>query len=240
MPRCPVIGISLDNQAADQSRPVYELPAAYPQAIESAGGIPVLLPHTHDPVLRDRYMEIIDGLLIPGGDDLDPALYGQTPHPKTRRLDPLRQTFDLAMLALAECQNMPVLGICFGCQAMNVQRGGTLHQYIPDLPRDIPVAHAGNAANTTDRNAWHSVTLAVPSHLSAILNCDQAMVNSRHRQGIDRLGAGLAVSAISPDGLVEAIEDQSLKFWIGVQWHAEGLNDPPHPELFKAFVAAAQ
>ena len=239
MPSRPIIGISLDNQAADQSRPVYELPMAYPLAIEKAGGIPMLLHHTRDSALQDAYMQVIDGLLIPGGDDLDPSLYGQPPHPKTRRLDSLRQFFDLSMLASAQSRNMPVLGICFGCQAMNVQRGGTLHQYIPDVPRDLPVAHAGNPANTTDKNAWHSISITPQSHLRAILSCDQATVNSRHRQALDRLGTGLKVSAISPDGIVEAIEDSSLKFWLGVQWHAEGLDDPPHPELFKAFVAAA-
>ncbi len=239
MPSRPIIGISLDNQAADQSRPVYELPMAYPLAIEKAGGIPMLLHHTRDSALQDAYMQVIDGLLIPGGDDLDPSLYGQPPHPKTRRLDSLRQFFDLSMLASAQSRNMPVLGICFGCQAMNVQRGGTLHQYIPDVPRDLPVAHAGNPANTTDKNAWHSISITPQSQLRAILKCDQATVNSRHRQAIDRLGVGLTACAASADGLVEAIDDKSLRFWLGVQWHAEGLDDPPHPELFKAFLAAA-
>ncbi len=239
MPRRPIIGISPDNQAPDQPRPVYELPMAYPKAIEKAGGIPMLLHHTHDPALRDAYMRAIDGLLIPGGDDLDPALYGQSAHQKTRRLDSLRQAFDLAMLAMAERQNMPVLGICFGCQAMNVQRGGTLHQYIPDLLRPEPVIHAGDPANTTDNNAWHSVAIAPQSRLGAIMKMDNVTVNSRHRQAIDRLGTGLAACAISADGLVEALEDDSLKFWLGVQWHAEGLDDAPHPELFNAFVAAA-
>lgn len=239
MPRKPIIGISPGNQAADQRQPVYQLPAAYPRAIQRAGGIPLLLPHTHDPALRDAYMETIDGLLIPGGDDLDPALYGQTPHPQTRRLDAVRQAFDLAMLSLAERQNMPVLGICFGCQAMNVQRGGTLHQHIADLSLDVPVPHAANPANSTDKNSWHNVSMAPRSRLREILQTDEAKVNSRHHQAIARLGTGLTVSAKSPDGLVEAIEDDSLKFWIGVQWHAEGLDDPPHPELFRSFVAAA-
>ncbi len=239
MPRRPIIGISPDNQAADQASPVYELPATYPLAIARAGGIPMLLHHTHDPGLRDAYMEIIDGLLIPGGDDLDPALYGQLPHPKTRRVDSRRQDFDLAMLSLAERKNMPVLGICFGCQAMNVQRGGTLHQYIPDLPRDVPLPHAASPADSTDKNVWHNVSIAPRSRLHAILQTDEAKVNSRHRQAIARLGTGLAACAVSPDGLIEAIEDSSLHFWLGVQWHAEGLDAPPHRELFNAFVAAA-
>ena len=239
MPIRPVIGISPDNQAADQPNPVYELPMAYALAIEKAGGIPILLPHTADPAMRAAYMGLIDGLLIPGGNDLDPSLYGQAPHPTMRRLDSLRQKFDLAMLALAQDRNMAVLGICLGCQAMNVQRGGSLHQYIPDVRRDNPIAHAGNPADSTDKNVWHSVSLARHARLRAILKCDQAAVNSRHRQAIDRLGAGLTACAESADGLVEAIEDDSLKFWIGVQWHAETLVDAPHTELFNAFIAAA-
>jgi putative glutamine amidotransferase len=238
----PIIGISLDTQDADQfSRKgiVYELPAAYALAVEMAGGVPMLLHHTGDSALRDAYMRTINGLLIPGGNDLDSSLYGQAPHVTSRRLDPRRQAFDLAMLALAQKWNLPVLGICFGCQAMNVHRGGSLHQYIPDLRRNPNVLHAGNPANTTDKNAWHSVAIAPQSHLHAILNAAELKVNSRHRQAIDRLGASLRASAVSPDGLVEAIEDDSMKFWIGVQWHAEGLRDPPHPQLFQAFVAAA-
>ena len=239
MPSRPIIGISLDNQAADQPDPVYELPTAYSLAIEKAGGIPLLLHHTADPAMQTAYMGIIDGLLIPGGNDLDPSLYGQAPHPTMRRLDSLRQVFDLAMLALARDRNMAVLGICFGCQAMNVQRGGSLHQYLPEVRRDNPIAHAGNPADSTDKNVWHGVSLVRHSRLRAILKCDQAAVNSRHRQAIDRLGTGLSASAMSPDGLVEAIEDDSLKFWLGVQWHPEALADPPHPELFRAFVDVA-
>ncbi len=239
MPSRPIIGISLDNQAADQPNPVYELPAAYPLAIEKAGGIPMLLHHTADPAMQTAYMGIIDGLLIPGGNDLDPSLYGQAPHPKTRRLDSLRQVFDLAMLALAQDRNMAVLGICFGCQAMNVQRGGSLHQYLPEVQRDNPIAHAGTPADSTHKSAWHGVSLARHARLRAILKCDQAAINSRHRQAIDRLGAGLTACAESADGVIEAIEDDSLKFWIGVQWHAETLIEPPHAELFNGFIAAA-
>ncbi len=239
MPRGPVIGISPDNQAADQPHPVYELPSAYALAIEKAGGIPILLPHTANPATQAAYMHLIDGLLIPGGNDLDPSLYGQAPHPTLRRLDSLREKFDLAMLTLAQARNMPVLGICLGCQAMNVRRGGSLHQYLPEVPRDQSIRHTGNPADSTDKNAWHSVSLSQGSKLRAILKCDQLTVNSRHRQAVDRLGMGLTACAASPDGVMEAIEDNTMKFWIGVQWHAETLTDPPHAELFNAFVAAA-
>ncbi len=239
MPVRPVIGISPDNQAANQPEPVYELPAFYAGAVEKAGGIPVLLPHTANPAMQAAYMDMIDGLLIPGGNDLDPALYGQAPHLTLRPLDLLRQKFDLAMLALAQERNMPTLGICLGCQAMNVQRGGSLHQYLPELQRANPLAHAANPADSTDKNVWHNVSLVRQSRMRAILKSDDVVVNSRHRQAVDRLGTGLAMCATSPDGVIEAIEDDSLKFWIGVQWHAETLTESPHGELFNAFVAAA-
>ncbi len=239
MPIGPVIGISPDNQAADQPHPVYELSSTYALAIEKAGGIPFLLHHTANPTTQAAYMNLIDGLLIPGGNDLDPSLYGQPPHPTMRPMDSLREKFDLAMLALAQARNMPVLGICLGCQAMNVQRGGSLHQYLPEVARDHPISHAGNPALSTDKNVWHNVSLSQGSKLRAILNSDQLTVNSRHRQAVDRLGTGLTACAASSDGVIEAIEDKSLKFWIGVQWHAETLIDPPHTELFNAFIAAA-
>ena len=239
MARRPVIGISLDTQTPGQQQRVYELPATYALAVEKAGGLPMLLHHTTDPDLREAYINTIDGLLIPGGADLDPALYGQSPHSRTRLVDSLRQDFDLVMLALAAQRNIPALGICFGCQAMNVQRGGSLHQYIPDVSRPMILAHAANPNNTADKNAWHTVAIAPQSRLHVILNRDEVQVNSRHRQAIDRLGTGLSASAMSPDGLVEAIEDDSLKFWLGVQWHPEALADPPHPELFRAFVDVA-
>lgn len=239
MPTGPVIGISPDNQAADQPHPVYELPSTYALAIEKAGGIPILLPHTANPATQAAYMHLIDGLLIPGGNDMNPSLYGQAPHPTMRCMDSLREKFDLAMLALAQARNMPVLGICLGCQAMNVQRRGSLHQYLPDVARDHPISHTGNPANSSDKNVWHSVSLAQGSRLRAIVKCDKLSVNSRHRQAVDRLGTGLTGCAASPDGVVEAIEDNTLKFWIGVQWHAETLAEPPHTELFNAFIAAA-
>lgn len=239
----PRIGISLDTGAPDENRRTYELNADYPNAVLKAGGMPVLLPHTHDAALRLEMIGSIDGLIIPGGADCDPHLYGQEVSPKTDCMDPLRNAFDLALLALAEARNMPTLGICLGYQLMNVQRKGTLHQSIVERFPESPVRHAsvaaGDKANPT-RSSFHDLMLRPGTHLAAIFdNAAGVLSNSRHRQAIDKLGHGLVASAFATDGILEGIEDPSLTFWLGVQWHPENLIDTPHEKLFAALVKAA-
>ncbi len=236
----PVIGISMDHGPVQADPLHYDLSNLYPAAIEKAGGLPVLLPYTADAALRTEILAHLHGLLIPGGDDIDPSVYGQPLHATTIKMDAHRQAFDLAMLSMAEQRGMPVLGICLGCQLMNVQRGGTLHQSIAELTTTTAVAHKGSSDESERRDAWHRVKIAGGSGLGKIYRTDALDVNSRHRQAIGRIGYGLLASATSPDDLVEAVEDITLDFWIGVQWHAEGLSDEPHGRLFKAFVTAAE
>lgn len=235
----PVIGISMDHGPVEASPLHYDLSSLYPAAIEKAGGLPLLLPYTHDPALRMEMLSQVHGLLIPGGDDIDPVVYGQPLHATTRKMDTNRQAFDLAMLSMAEQRGMPVLGICLGCQLMNIQRGGTLHQSISELVGKNVIQHKASGQGSESSDVWHSVKIAGGSGLGKIYKADELQVNSRHRQAIGRIGYGLLASASSPDDLVEAVEDITLDFWIGVQWHAEGLGDEPHSRLFTAFVAAA-
>ena len=237
MPR-PRVGLSLDIGTPDESKKVYELNVDYANAVIRAGGLPVLLPHTHDPGLRAEIIDSLDALIIPGGRDLDPALFGQPRHPQTRLLDADRQAFDLAILALAEQRQMPTLGICLGCQLMNVQRRGTLHQHLPDADlgtgqSPLPHARPGNFTNT------HTVTIYPGTRLARIYPAGEVTANSRHHQGIARLGHGLIAAAVAPDGLVEALEDSSLPFWLAVQWHPENLGGTTHDGLFAALVSAA-
>ena len=225
----------MDVGAPDENRKVLELPADYAARVFEAGGMAVLLACTHEAGIREEMIGSIDGLLVPGGRDLDPRLYGQVKHAATRLTDKDRQDFDLAMLALAEARQLPTLGICLGCQEMNVQRRGTLHQHLPELEGGtLEHRKAG------DRSNMHEVEIRPGTHLAAALKLEKLAVNSRHHQGIDRVGHGLLPCAVAPDGLVEAVEDPSLPFWVAVQWHPENLGGTPHERLFEALVGAAR
>jgi putative glutamine amidotransferase len=233
------IGITMDVGAPDETRKTLELPLDYASAVLRSGAIPILLPLTHDTSVRADMIDSLDGLIVPGGDDLDPKLYGQMPHPKTNLADPERQTFDLAILALAEQRRLPTLGICMGAQTMNVHRRGTLHQHLPDAQPDSPIQHA----RPGDRTNFHDVTIRANTRLADALKLSTSQTlqaNSRHHQGIAKLGHGLIATAHAPDGLIEAIEDPTLPFWVAVQWHPENLAATPHDRLFEALVAAAE
>jgi putative glutamine amidotransferase len=239
----PRIGISLDAGGLDEGRRLLELNSDYPDAIFRAGGLPLLLPHVADPDAREEYLSQIDGLLIPGGNDCDPTLYGQTRHPASILMDRRRQDSALALLALAERRNMPVLGICLGYQLMNILRGGTLHQSIQDRYPESSVVHTRIAekdpANPT-RSSFHEVMIRPDTHLHAIYQARSVRANSRHRQGVDQLGRGLIPAAFAPDGILEALEDYSLPFFVGVQWHPENMVGTEHDALFNALVEAAK
>jgi putative glutamine amidotransferase len=230
----PRIGITMDVGAADESRKTLELSADYAASVANAGGLPLLLPFTHDAAMREEMIGMIDGLLVPGGADLDPKLYGQAKHEATVLVDKERQDFDLAMLALAESRQLPTLGICMGCQTMNVQRRGTLHQHLPELSEELQHRKKG------DRSNAHDINVRPGTHLADAMKLEKLEANSRHHQGIDKVGHGLVPAAFAPDGLVEAVEDPSMPFWVAVQWHPENLAGTPHEKLFKALVEAAR
>ena len=235
----PRIGITMDAGSPDEQCKVMELPVDYVDSIIRAGGLPILLPWSKDPAVRAELLEMVDGLLIPGGNDLDPHLYGQERHPETRLTARERQDFDLAILALAEQRQLPTLGICMGCQTMNVQRQGTLHQHLPELekPADAPDLEHRKAG---DRTNAHDVTIRPQTQLASAMKLEALPTNSRHHQGIAKVGHGLVASAFAPDGIVEAVEDPTLPFWVAVQWHPENLFNTPHERLFQALVEAAR
>jgi putative glutamine amidotransferase len=229
----------MDVGAPDEGRKTLELPADYAQSILHAGGMPVLLPFTHDASIREEMIDMLDGLLVPGGSDLDPRLYGQEKHNETKLIDRERQDFDLAMLALAESRQLPTLGICLGCQTMNVQRRGTLYQHLPE--EKAPAASEMLPHRKTgDRTNAHDVTVRAGTRLAEAMKLETTEANSRHHQGIAKVGHGLVASAFAPDGLVEAVEDPTLPFWVAVQWHPENLAGSVHERLFAALVEAAR
>ncbi|MBC7783849.1 MAG: gamma-glutamyl-gamma-aminobutyrate hydrolase family protein [Burkholderiales bacterium] len=230
----PRIGITVDYVDA---KPHYMLPWTYAESIEKAGGLPVMLPFRVDTSLIPAYLDELDGMLLSGGDDLDPALYGEPWHPQAQHLDPNRQRFELALLAEIERRDMPVLGICLGSQTMNVSRGGSMIQFIPD--------HLG-AGSFEHRLSgdWlrrHGVKLLAESLYAQALGKTDVQVNTSHKQAVNVVGRGLRVIAVSMDGLIEGTEDPSRRFYMGVQWHPERQNDEPdHLKLFQMLVDHAR
>ncbi len=167
----------------------------------------------------------VDGLLLAGGTDVDPALYGAAREAGTDEPDRVRDGIEGALLDEALVRDLPVLGICRGLQFLNVHLGGTLRQHIDGhkYPKVREV---------------HSVTIAPGSRLEAILATREYVVNSRHHQAAERVGAGLAVTATAPDGVVEALELPGKRFVLAVQWHPEARTDSPDARLFDAFLKA--
>jgi putative glutamine amidotransferase len=232
MPR-PIIGITVDTHEEPNH---YESPMAYSTAVEKAGGLPLLLPYRTDLSLISEIVDLIDGMLFTGGNDLDPVLYGETYHAKAEPVDPARQRFELALMAEVEKRRMPALGICLGCQLMNVYRGGSLYQFLPDLGLAPNLEHR-KIAGVTPR---HEIDLRPESVAAQVIGKTEIDANSSHKQAVRKVGRGLRIVGMSPDGVVEGIEDPSFPLFLGVQWHPERLHDEAdHLALFRLLVEKA-
>jgi len=210
----------------------------YVRSVEQAGGMAVLLP-PGAPADAAPLLDRLDGLLLSGGADVDPALYGQAPHPKLGRVVRNRDEFELALCREALRRDRPLLAICRGQQVLNVATGGTLIQ-------DIPSVIAGAVDHDPPVERWdavHEVGLLQGSRLRAILGRDRLAVNSFHHQAVDVLGAGLVASAHSVgDGVVEGVEEPGRRFAVGVQWHPEAFwrESQAFGSLFDALVQASR
>jgi putative glutamine amidotransferase len=204
------------------------VPAAYVQALERAGGRPVLIPPSEHGI--EETLDAVDGLIFSGGSDLDPDLYDQEPHDETFGVVPERDRAELALLEAAFARDLPVLAVCRGSQVLNVARGGDLVQHLPDLVGDEKHKH------TPGTFADHDVTLQPGTRLASLLG-DHAPVKSHHHQGFGRVGDGLRVAAHAEDGTIEAVEDPSRRFALGVLWHPEAGEDL---KLFEELVDAAR
>lgn len=227
----PVIGIT--SYAPERVRwgawdePTIMVPAAYVHAVELAGGRPLVVPPSEGSV--EETLDLLHGIILSGGSDLDPAAYGAEPHPETDEPREGRDRAELALLTAALERDLPVLAVCRGSQVLNVALGGDLVQHLPDA-----VGHDDHR-HTPGRFADHDVAVKRDSRLGAILG-ERAPVKSHHHQGYGRIGEGLVEVAWADDGTVEALEDPRRRFAVGVLWHPEEGEDFA---LFQALVEQA-
>ena len=212
----------------------------YSEAVEAAGGLPVHIPLIPRPDFIREIMSDLDGVLLPGSDsDIDPQRYGREPHPQLGDVHPEKDATDLLVLAEIETRATPVFAICFGAQALNVSRGGTLIQDIASQHQKA-IKHEQGAPR--DRHS-HRVRLLEDSIIGQLAGCDTAPVNSHHHQAIETLGRELVATAWASDGIVEAVEDpRGDRFALGVQWHPElgWEQDELSLALFSRFIAEAR
>lgn len=208
----------------------------YLDAVRGAGAQPVALPWAGTPEEAARALAPCAGLLLPGGADLAPALYGQTPHPACGKPNPARDTAEPLYLAEARRRGLAVLGICRGCQMLNAALGGTLWQEI----KEMPGTHRGHMDFLRRGRAVHTVAVTPGTRLAALCAPVQG-VNSMHHQALRDIAPGLTCAAVSEDGIPEAVEGDAGPFLLGVQWHPEHLyrRDACARRIFAAFVAAA-
>jgi putative glutamine amidotransferase len=233
----PLIGISTwpsshHSAVLDIRRPLDALDRSYTDAVVAAGGMPVLLPVV-SPTLAEQLVARLDGLVLSGGGDVDPALYGQEPRPEVEGVDPARDAFELALVACALDRELPLLAVCRGAQVLNVARGGTLVQHLPDEERRPNVDPANYTRGT------HEVAVDAGTLLHGLVG-DRVGVNSLHHQAVDQLGEGVVAVARDPAGVIEAVELDGGARVLGVQWHPELLGgDPDNDALFAWLVRCA-
>ena len=222
----PLIGIPTHTRITRSGVPADEMRHAYAAAVANAGGLPVLLPPVGAMPL-DR----LDGVLLAGGDDIDPQHYGQARHPQLGEIDAARDRQELELARACCARDLPILGLCRGHQMLTIAGGGTLFQ-------DLPSQRPSTTIHDHDLDVAHTVVTAAGSRLAGLYGT-QVSVNSRHHQATDSLGSGWLATAWADDGLIEGIELAGHRFAIGVQWHPEDLQaHAPHRALLAAFVSA--
>ena len=235
----PVIGIIPSIESGEGK--IYT-PTSYPKAIIEAGGNPVFFNFTRDEGIIEAYADMVDGVLFSGGDDVDPASYGEEQTWGCGDVVPLRDAFEIKLLKvlLKKHPEKPILGICRGCQILNVGMGGTLYQ---DLKTQAPgcIRHQQQQSS---HYASHKAFVTEGSRLHAIYGSTDVKVNSFHHQAVKDLGQELVITARSSDGIVEGFEKPDHPYFVAVQWHperlVEGPHHPEHKPLFKTFVDACR
>ncbi|MFC2023521.1 gamma-glutamyl-gamma-aminobutyrate hydrolase family protein [Chloroflexota bacterium] len=240
--RPPTIGTtSIEIETEEGPRPPrFGQNQTYIRALVRSGAAPLILPQLTDPNLLRSLYELLDGLLLPGGEDVGPSLYGEPVHERCGRVSPARDEMELMLARWAMADGKPLLAVCRGIQVLNVAGGGSLFQ---DIGAQIP---------GSDRHDWypgyprdklaHSISVSPQTRLASILGTTSLSVNSLHHQALKALAPGLSVVAQAPDGVIEAVEASGHPFALGVQWHPEELaqSDARAQGLFDSLVQACR
>jgi putative glutamine amidotransferase len=231
----PIIGITAYAEPSVRwgvwDVPAAVIPLAYVRQVEAAGGRALLVPPSEEGI--EETLDVLDGILFSGGSDIDPAEYGHDAHPETSNVRPDRDRGELALLRAALERDLPVLAVCRGSQVLNVARGGDLVQHLPEIG-DEKHEHLHKFIGGVF--ADHEVTIGAETRLGGLLGA-RAPVKSHHHQGFGRVGEGLVETAWAEDGTLEAVEDPSKRFAVGVLWHPEEGEDAA---LFQALVEEAR
>ncbi len=240
----PIIGITCGEvkNALELWYPTtYGQPYTYVEAVLRAGGVPVVLPLCRDESVRRQLYELCQGILLAGGNDLNPKLYGEEPVPQTKKVSDYRDEQELQLTGWALADDKPLLAICRGMQLLNVALGGSLHQDIGTMVAGA-VDHEVSVRQKDVRYLAHAIHIAKDSRLAGILGVESLHTNSNHHQAVHKLGSGLKEVAWSPDDIIEGIELPQKQFVIGVQSHPEALEDTVvvWQKLFSAFVKATR
>jgi putative glutamine amidotransferase len=245
MSQAPVIGITGDpsglpaNGTNAVQEPTLFLPQRYYRAVQEADGIPFILPPVASRRALRRILQRLDGLMISGGNfDIHPNYYGEKPISALRTIKRERTEFELELVDLALNQDLPLLGICGGAQAINVALGGSLYQ---DIATQLP--HAGTHEQGAKKDqGGHPIKIHSGTLLRQIVQKQTVEVNTTHHQSVKKVGKGLVVNATAEDGLIEGIESMGHRFVLGVQWHPEVLarKDLCQRRIFSSFISASK
>lgn len=238
------IGIPTDelieiNPIMPNNHPAYA-PHDVKEAFIKLGAIPLIIAFPDDVSKVDQlaqdYVQLIDGLMLLGGPDVDPTFYGEEPHPKIGMTLYQKDRFEIALIKAALAADKPIFGICRGIQIMNVAMGGTLYQ---DLESQYPELKIQHPQATLGQFATHHVELTAGSKLAKLYGQSTIKVNSRHHQAVKAVGKGLKVTAVAPDGVIEGMESTDTDLFLGVQWHPENMwqqEDPQQLVVFQDFL----
>lgn len=238
----PIIGVSCMNGDSEGGGAMIAVRPTYVQALEAAGAVPLLIHLTDDLTVVRTLYELCDGILLPGGIDIDPAYFGEERHPMLGEVDPQRDAVEVALARWTRDEGKPLLGICRGVQVLNVAFGGSLWQ---DLPSQLPTSldHRYNTKLEVYDVQGHTMAIDGDSWLAGRLDTDTVLANTMHHQAVKDVAPGLRVVARAPDGVIEAVEGTGEQFVVGVQCHPEHLwrqAEPRWLRFFEGFVAACR